>query len=289
MKLCIACGIAAAEDDACSSCGHSSPVVAGIVHHAPEMARSGEGFRPEYFEELARLEAENFWFRARNDIVIHAIRRCFGTPRSMLEIGCGTGFVLSAVSRAFPDTRLWGSELFPEGLAEAAKRLPGVRLMQMDARRIPYRNEFDLIGAFDVLEHIEEDEAVLAAVRDALKPRGGVIFAVPQHPWLWSRSDDYACHVRRYRPGELEGKLRGAGFEVIYATSFVTLLFPILVTARLRARASNDAADPCDELRLGRTTNALLYSVMRAEHALLRTGVRFPFGGSRLVCATKKP
>lgn len=69
---------------------------------------------------------------------------------------------------------------------------------QMDARAIPAEAVFDLIGAFDVIEHIEEDEAALAAIHRALAPGGVAIIAVPQHPWLWSEADDVAHHARRY-------------------------------------------------------------------------------------------
>jgi len=89
-----------------------------------------------------------------------------------LEIGCGTGHVLSGVARAYPGTKIYGSELFPAGLAFAAEREPAADFMQMDARHIPFIDEFDVIGAFDVLEHIKEDEQVLAQMYSALKPGG---------------------------------------------------------------------------------------------------------------------
>ncbi|MEJ7745175.1 MAG: class I SAM-dependent methyltransferase [Luteimonas sp.] len=254
------------------------------------MALSGVGFRPEYFDELAELEARNFWFRGRNNLVIDTIRRFFPAPRNFLEVGCGTGFVLSGIARAFPRTQLSGSELFLEGLVHAAQRLPEAHLMQMDARRIPYTAEFDLVGAFDVIEHIEDDDIVLLAINEALVPGGGVVLTVPQHPWLWSHSDDYACHVRRYRRGELEEKLARADFNVVYSTSFVTLLFPLLALSRLSSRqAAGPNHDPSAELKLGRITNAILYAVVQVERQLIRLGVRFPFGGTRLVFAVKNP
>src|SRR5690606_22871969 len=115
-----------------------------------------------------------------------------------LEIGCGTGFVLSGVADAFPAVRLFGSEIFTAGLEFAARRQPSVNFMQMDARSLPFLDEFDVIGAFDVLEHIVEDGQVLAQMREALKPNGIILLTVPQHEWLWSPVDEFACHVRRY-------------------------------------------------------------------------------------------
>lgn len=260
----------------------------GFVLHAPEMAHSGTGFKPEYFDELSRLEARNFWFRARNALIVDAIRKHRPDARNFLEVGCGTGYVLSGLAEAFPDLRLHGSELFVEGLSHAARRVPHARLMQMDARDIPYRDEFDLIGAFDVIEHIEDHDAVARAIHAALVPGGGAILTVPQHPELWSRSDDYACHVRRYRPGELEALLEGAGFRILSSTSFVSLLLPALALSRLLSRGGTAPSDPTAEFRLPPLFNEALYGVMQCERLLIRAGMRFPIGGTRLICAEKK-
>jgi SAM-dependent methyltransferase len=156
----------------------------------------------------------------------------------------------------------------------------------MDARRIPYDSEFDLVGAFDVIEHIDEDEQVLAQAHRALKPGGGLLLTVPQHRFLWSASDDYAYHKRRYSRGELLAKLRHAGFTVKCCTSFVTLLLPALMVSRLRNRSSQDF-DPEAEFRLSPMLNRVLAAVMSAERTLIRSGVRLAAGGSLLVAAAR--
>src|SRR4030095_1631809 len=107
------------------------------------------------------------------------------------------------------------------------------------ARRIPFRGEFDVIGAFDVLEHIKEDEEVLAQMYQATRPRGGVLLTVPQHSFLWSEVDDYSRHVRRYSASELKAKVKRAGFETLRTTSFVSLLLPVMFISRLRQRSAH--------------------------------------------------
>src|ERR1041384_8013479 len=119
-----------------------------------------------------------------------------------MEIGCGTGYVLSGIRQAFPDLRLSGSEIFSVGLTFAAERLPGIQLYQMDARQIPFREEFDVVGAFDVLEHVTEDEEVLSQMYQATRKGGGILLTVPHHPFLWSSLDVHARHVRRYQTRE---------------------------------------------------------------------------------------
>lgn len=157
----------------------------------------------------------------------------------------------------------------------------------MDARRQPYVDEFDVIGAFDVLEHIEEDEAVQQQMSRALRPAGGIILTVPQHPWLWSRQDEHACHVRRYRMGELQEKVVRAGFEIVLQTSFVSLLLPTMAASRLLQRDSS-AADASAELRLPAALNFAFALVMHLERGLIRAGARLPVGGSLLLVAHKR-
>ena len=107
-----------------------------------------------------------------------------------------------------------------------------------------------MIGAFDVLEHIEEDTTVMAEV-PAVRPGGGFMATVPQHPALWSLQDEHAHHVRRYTARGLRRKVEAAGFEVVRMTSFVSLLLPMLVAARLRPRGGRADVefDAMDELR----------------------------------------
>jgi SAM-dependent methyltransferase len=267
----------------CPTCGHLIAQTQGIATFAPELADTISGFDPKAFDELAELEAEHFWFVARNQLIVGLANKFFPEARRFLEIGCGTGFVLRAIAGSRRWERLVGSELHPMGLAHARKRLPSeVEFVQMDARDIPAKGVFDLTGAFDVIEHIADDEAVLRGLRAATQIRGGCIIAVPQHPWLWSRADEVAHHVRRYSRGELETKLRRNGFEVLFSTSFTALLLPFMAASRL---ARNKKAGDLDayELRLNPTVNRLLLEILRAEVWMTLGGVQWPAGGSRIV------
>jgi len=255
---------------------------------APEIARGSTGFNPSYYAELARLEAGNFWFRARNRLILQTLRKFFPDARRFLEVGCGTGYVLSGVARNFPHMALVGSELFPQGLAFAASRVPHAAMIQMDATAIPFEREFDVIGAFDVLEHVEEDERVLAQMHQAVADGGGIILTVPQHRFLWSRQDEYACHVRRYSAKELRDKVERAGFSVTRMTSFVTFLLPLMYLARRRKRSADMDFDPLEELRIGGLMNFALGAVLRIESGLIGLGVSLPAGGSLLMIAMKK-
>jgi SAM-dependent methyltransferase len=261
--------------------------VGGHPALAPEVAEDSEGFEASYFAQLAEMEAGNFWFRSRNRLIAWALGRYFPSAQNFLEIGCGTGFVLSGLREAYPALMLSGSEVFSAGLEFAARRLPGIELFQMDARRIPLREEFDVIGAFDVLEHIEDDELVLSQMRGACRPGGGIILTVPQHPSLWSRSDDYARHVRRYAARELREKVGRAGFRVTRLTSFVSLLLPLMYVSRRREQRAGGEFDPTAEFKIGRLTNSALGNLLGLERAAIRSGLSLPAGGSLLMVARR--
>lgn len=246
------------------------------------------GFNTCYFKELARLEAGNFWFRSRNKLILWALRKYSPKLQSFLEIGCGTGFVISAISKQFPYATLSGSEHLEEGLLYARQRVPDARFTQMDARYIPYESVLDAIGAFDVLEHIEEDEAVLQQIFKALSPGGMVFITVPQHRWLWSAVDEYARHVRRYTAKELHQKVTKAGLEIIRSTSFVSTLLPAMYLSRLlKPTKMGGNVDTVVELRINTVLNKFFEWLLNFDLALIRAGIALPLGGSRLLVARK--
>jgi SAM-dependent methyltransferase len=267
----------------CPACGHAVAQAGGIPIFAPELADTVSGYDPKLFAELAELEAGFFWFVARNELIVGLVNKFFPEARRLLEIGCGTGAVLRALASSRQWERLVGSELHPAGLAHARQRLQSeAEFVQMDARDIPAAGVFDITGAFDVIEHIADDEAVLRGLRSATRTGGGTIIAVPQHPWLWSQTDDDAHHARRYRRGELEAKLLRNGFEVLFSSSFTALLLPLMAASRSRGRKQQND-DIFHEFRLSPSVNRLFTTILRAEIRMTLAGTRWPAGGSRIV------
>jgi SAM-dependent methyltransferase len=241
---------------------------------------------PEHlFNYLASAESRHWWFRARNQTIIWILRSKVKFITNFLEVGCGTGFVISGIAKAFPTLELEASEYFEDALFFARQRIPQGRFRQLDATAMEEENAFDCIGSFDVIEHIEADECVLSNFNRAIRPGGILLLTVPQHPWMWSAADEYAHHIRRYTYPELCRKVLNAGFQIEYCTSFVSLLLPLMAAQRLVSRNKNYTPD--DEFKISLLLNESLYLIMQIELALLRLGLRFPTGGSLLLLARK--
>ena len=289
MRLCLTCRNAFAGPAwHCPQCGWTPSCRGGVIHLTPDVPDAEESYDPRWYAELHRLEEANFWFKARNQLIKWLAARYVPAEAVFLELGCGTGYVLRMLRHAFPSWHITASEVHSEGLAFAAAASAGqnVSFQQMDARALPYRDEFDAVGAFDVIEHIREDVDVLNQIRIALKPGGVLLASVPQHMFLWSKFDEIGKHFRRYSANEVREKLARSGLELIATTSFNSLLLPAMWISRMSRKIGEDV-DILDELRVSPRLNGVLAAVLRFEVTLVRMGIRWPVGGSRVFVARK--
>lgn len=288
MKICFSCRERFESIDwTCPRCSDFPVSRDGFVCFAPNLATENDGFSPQYFSKLSEVEENHFWFEARNKLLQWALRRYFPTAQTFLEVGCGTGFVLAGMRHRYPDLRATGTDIFTEGLCWAQSRVLGTELLQMDARHMPFDSEFDVIGAFDTLEHVEEDEKVLAEFFQSCRPGGGIMLTVPQHRFLWSAADEYAFHKRRYSRQELIAKVQRAGFRLVRVTSFVSLLLPLMVISRRRRHDLDANFDALREFRIGSVTNRALGWALAFEKSLIQAGFSFPAGGSLMAIARR--
>jgi SAM-dependent methyltransferase len=288
MKRCLACdSLFSSQDWRCQACGWSPDQRDGFLCFAPDLAAHGDDFPADAHHALDAIQPRSFWFRGRNDLITRIVAQYAGASQRILEIGCGTGYVLNAIAETVPDAELVGSEIYVNALGLASQRLNGrAELLQMDARHLPYREEFDLVCAFDVIEHIDDDMAVIAEMSKAAKANGAIMITVPQHPFLWSAVDEVSGHKRRYRRNELADKCRAAGLEVVVNSSFVSALLPLMAMARL-SRTPKQGPYAKDLVPPG-FVNSLFESTLNMESWLIARGVRFPFGGSTILLAHKR-
>jgi SAM-dependent methyltransferase len=254
---------------------------------APELEKKEPFFDEGFFKELLEVQEKNFWFRCRNQLIIWSLSQFFPQANSFFEIGCRTAPVLSEIEQARPELSLYGCDMNSTGLAYAARGLGKARLFQMDVCNLPFREEFDVIGAFDVLEHIQEDDLALSQMHKAVRKGGGIILTVPQHQFLWSGYDDYSGHLKRYSRAELKSKVEKAGFKILKMTSFIYLLFPLMILSRFLKRRPCDKTNFLSEYKRCNLFNPFFRAISDLELKLIQKGFHFPYGGSLLLVGVK--
>jgi SAM-dependent methyltransferase len=241
-------------------------------------------FPEESFTWLAAKEEGHFWFEQRNELILWMIENFSGYPRRYLEVGCGTGFVLGRVARAFPQAEIHGIEYYEDAIPIARARCPTARIGLGDVLALEAQSLFDAVGCFDVLEHIPDDKTALTKLGQALSPGGRLFVSVPQHPWLWSSEDTLACHQRRYTKRGLQRLAQSSGLECVWCSSFVTLLAPLMLLRRLRPDTKpGDAGSASFEFTLPKPVNWVFGRFLAVERWFISRRGALPFGGSLMM------
>lgn len=275
-------------------------------------------YDPAFFADLARIQDRHFWYRGRNRLIGRLVTlesgRRAGRLR-FLDAGCGTGGVLKYLERNEIGARLVGMDLFPEAL-EYARAKVGSPLLRGSVAHIPFDESVDAVGAFDVIEHLDDDVGALHNMRRATGAGGRIFVTVPANPALWSFFDEAAGHKRRYTKATLIGALEAAGYRVERVGYFMAVLAPpawlrrrllhrrSLTSANAQAVAQSDCAgsDPATgatlanpdevrdavraELRIVPFVNGFFAALIAVEVGLLGLGIPMPFGTSLFAVAT---
>lgn len=267
-------------------------MVEGIKCFSPEVASTYTDYPDSGFDLTDKNAESSFWVSSRNRLFKSIIQRYLLPARKtkFLEIGCGTGdFIRQIVENKMLE--ITGSEIYLKGLQYAKKNLPDVDFIQLDVTQGSIGERFDMIAAFDVIEHIENDAAALENIYQMLSKDGVLLISVPQHIFLWSRLDEIVKHKRRYSRRQLVAKLEKNGFAVDYATSFLFILFPLMLVRRLldkgqdHSHSSEDALEK--RVKFPGVVNWIFDQFMRIDEMLINRGFSLPFGGTLLIAARK--
>ena len=219
------------------------------------------------YEQMAELDQRHWWYRARREVIAALIRRVAPPPPGgrILEVGCGTGHNLAMLGEFGKVDALELDEeartLAEQRLGRAVHNAPLPELSGIDDAA------YDLIGAFDVIEHIDDDCAALRSIAGKLKPGGKLVMTVPAHQWMWSAHDVVNHHKRRYSKRALRRLIEGSPLKLDAIGYFNSLLFPVAVAERSasRLRGKEDA-----DLRLPpKALNLALERTFAAERHLI--------------------
>ncbi len=223
----------------------------------------------------------HFWYRARLLLFEYLLKKLFSKnkkDRIILNIGCGTGTENKIIKQYGQLTAL---DINKNALREANK--DDCQTLLGDIELVDLKKKyFDLICAFDILEHLEQDELVLAKIFASLKSGGKFIFTVPAYSFLYASHDIALGHKRRYNKKEIEQKLKIAGFKFIEIAYWNSILFPFQAIFRILKKGVFKILKiekHTTEIKyLNKSLNKLLYFIMKQDIRLIRKKMGLPFG-----------
>lgn len=245
----------------------------------------------DYLREYERFEQDHWWYVARRGIIEsfldrYVIGRSGAQSLRWLDLGCGSGVLLDSY-QAIQDKM---------GLEADAGCVARGREKGLDVRQtgpawdLAPLGPFDLITLCDVLEHIEDEQAALAAVHAALVPGGKVLLTVPALRSLWSSHDLVNHHFRRYRLKELTRLFDPGTWHIERATYYCSFLLPaIWMTRKLKNFRERWKQTPLThDMKFGPPwLDGTLLRIFAAERPLL-PHLRMPLGNSLILVATRR-
>lgn len=234
---------------------------------------------------MREVETTHWWFVARRELLLSVLQRFVPEGATdLLDIGCGTGANLEAIHRLLPSIKAVGVDADSYCRSACVER--GLRVLDSSATALSVGDSSqDVVCAFDVLEHLNDEGRALAEIERVLRPGGVLVLTVPAYQWLWGPHDELAHHRRRYTRRSVLKTLEGTSLEPLYATYFNTLLFPLAVAVRLAESALRRQTD--EQSVPPRVLNATLRTVFRSERKALASMWRLPWGLSVLLVARR--
>jgi len=223
-------------------------------------------------------QPDYWWYRARADLLHAALGSYLGTPQRVLDVGSAdgpsVGWMRGAHDRFTIDVDPRGL-VAGEGVCASALALPFA-----DAT-------FDVVAAFDVLEHCEPEQTAMAELVRVLRPGGRLLMSVPAYEWAWTDHDVRAGHHRRYTRPRLVSAVEHSGLVVRRATYGFGGVFPFFVVERALRRVRQRGGEvPQGLTPVSPTLERLLLGLARVDRRVL--GNRdLPFGSSVFLAAVK--
>lgn len=222
-----------------------------------------------------------WWYQARSALLERALARyAVGSPH-VLDLGSADG-----PSAAWVQQRaghIASLDIDPRGLPHNGICGSGTALPFADA-------SFDLVSAFDVIEHLAPEQLALAEIHRVLRPGGVLLMAVPAYQWAWTDHDIANGHHRRYTRARAVAAVTASGFVVERATYAFAATFPMFAVERLARRAlgsrEQQARDVASVPTLPRPVHRALLGVCRVDEVLLAR-MNLPFGSSVFLAARK--
>ena len=245
----------------------------------------------DYYKEYYDIERNHWWFIAREKIISNYVKKLINDKHlpekeiKILNIGCGPGRSSQYLSNFGAVTSLE----YDKDCCEFASERTGLNIINGSITELPFEeNSFDLVCAFDVIEHVENDSLAVSEVKRVAKREGILIITVPAFMSLWSHHDVINHHYRRYKINQIEKLFnKEQKGTKIFTTYFNFFLFPPIYIVRslsnlfLSIKNRPGSGSDFETFKAG-ILNTILYNVMAFESKLVNKNIKLPFGVSVL-------
>jgi len=244
-----------------------------------------------YYQEYFHLERNHWWFRARKAIINTLLKKfVHGNQGNVLNVGAATGETSNYLS-AFGNVT---SVEYEKDCCAFVKETLGLDFINASITELPFEeNKFDLVTAFDVIEHVAEDQLAVNELFRVCKPGGIVAITVPAFEFLWSKHDDINHHQRRYTSRNLRKLFYVFNGKILFSSYFNTFLFLPVAITRLLARifpfiVRRKGSGSDFSYSGGAVSTFLFFRMMKSEAFFLKNGISFPFGISLVLLYRKE-
>ncbi|MGB9715882.1 MAG: class I SAM-dependent methyltransferase [Thermodesulfovibrionales bacterium] len=236
-----------------------------------------DSFDPSLFKTIREAEKKHFWFNARRKWIFDKVKKFIPPPANFLEVGCGSGNVSNFLSQK--GYKVTGCEYYSEALNIA---YAGFLKVQGNADNLPFKdNTFDIVGLFDVIEHLQDDITPLKQAVRVLKKNGIIVVTVPAREELWSWFDEMSSHKRRYTIKMIKNILIAKmNLKLLLAEYMFMSLYVPLKFIRRQHQKDNEL------FRINEVANVLLKSFFHIERFLSKM-FPLPIGTSLIAIAQK--
>ena len=237
----------------------------------------------EAYKEMIKLQEKHWWFVARREVIKSFIKLQMNesSTSKVLEIGCGVGGNVDLLSQSGD---YLGIDMHKPAIDYCSEKFPQFNFQCTRVEDIPQEfssNKFDSIYILDVLEHIDDQRAILKSTQNYLTQNGKILLTVPAFEFLWSPHDDFVHHVRRYTKSGLKKTLEEAGYKVERISYFNSILFPLALIQRLGMRLMKKKLST--HLSTPPVVVNWVFRVVFAQEALILNHTNLPIGLSIIV------
>lgn len=236
-----------------------------------------------YFKEYYHLERNHWWFLARMEILEERIRAISnGDQLRILNVGVATG-ASSEMMQQFGEVV---SVEYDEACCDFLINQLQMPVTHASLTDLPFPDKsFDLVCAFDVIEHIADHAKAAEEMQRVLRPNGNFVITVPAFMFLWSNHDVVNHHMRRYRLPEIRKLVEATGFIISRQTYFNFLLFTPIAFTRIAEKRfkktpknSSSSGSDAEKFENQGLANKIFYHVFRLEKYFFRMRLYMPFG-----------